>query len=212
MFVVTHLRQQESWWDTRQLNGGASPLVMRGGDPYIRALMRTISMGEANVPNPYAVIYGGEYAQDLRNHPDRCVSIAIGPNAGRCSTAAGRYQFLASTWLEKARHYHPSPGNFVLWEHYSFEPQYQDEVVYAWLADTGAWGVSLSDLLQQGNLDEVLRRLSSTWTSLGYGIESNAMTARLPQLYQQFLQEELSTATARQSTNLTQNPAGAQPL
>jgi muramidase (phage lysozyme) len=212
MFVLTHLHQQESWWNTQQMNGGAAPLVMQGGNPYIRALMRTISMSESNVPNPYAVIYGGEYAQDLSNHPDRCVSIQIGPNSGRCSTAAGRYQFLSSTWLEKARHYHPRPGGFVLWEHYSFEPQYQDAVVYAWLTDSGAWGVNFSDLLQGGNVDEVFQRLSGTWTSLGYGIESNVMTARLPQMYHQFLQEELTTATVQPGTSLTQNPAGAQPL
>ena len=35
------------------------PLTMEGGNPYLRALMRTISFSESNYQNPYYVIYGG---------------------------------------------------------------------------------------------------------------------------------------------------------
>lgn len=170
------------------------PLVMKGGDPYIRALMRTISASESNVAKPYAVIYGGEYASDLSKHPDQCVRITAGPNRGRCSTAAGRYQFLSSTWEEKAARYHPKPSRFMFWQEFSFEPQYQDAVVYAWLSDQKFWDADISSLLQQGKLDEVLRMLSGTWTSLGYGIEDNSMTGYLPEIYQEVLQEELKKA------------------
>jgi muramidase (phage lysozyme) len=166
----------------------STPLAMQGGDPYIRALMRTISVSESNDPRPYSLLYGGRHTEDLSEHPDRCIHIHWGPNAGDCSTAAGRYQFLTSTWLEKAHQYHPKPGRN---EDYSFEPQYQDAVVYAWLTDDHAWGVNLSELLQQGQLDEVLERLSNTWTSLGYGTETNWHSANLPEMYEQFLQEEL---------------------
>ncbi|HEY9653748.1 MAG TPA: glycoside hydrolase family protein, partial [Coleofasciculaceae cyanobacterium] len=79
----------------------------------------------------------------------------------------------------------------VLWNLYSFEPQYQDEVVYAWLTDKKAWGIDIPQQLRQGNLKPVLRRLSGTWTSLGYGIETNSMTRYLPGIYQRMLQEEL---------------------
>ncbi|MGB5713726.1 MAG: glycoside hydrolase, partial [Waterburya sp.] len=37
---------------------GTQPLVMGGGDPYVRALMRTITASEANVTHPYNVVYG----------------------------------------------------------------------------------------------------------------------------------------------------------
>ncbi|NEP61294.1 MAG: glycoside hydrolase, partial [Symploca sp. SIO2G7] len=37
----------------------------------------------------------------------------------------------------------------------------------------------------------VLRKLSGTWTSLGYGIEDNVMTKKLPKIYQRLLKEEL---------------------
>ncbi len=166
-------------------------LVMKGGDPYIRALMRTISASESNVPQPYYVVYGGKYVSDLSQHPNWCVKIVTGPNRGNCTTAAGRYQFLSSTWQEKAKRYHPNPSHFLFWEEYSFEPEYQDAVVYAWLSDRKFWKTDISALLQQGKLNKVLRLLSGTWTSLGYGIEDNLMTDSLPTIYQKMLQEEL---------------------
>lgn len=194
VFILMNLRGQKFVWNGVALNSGTSPLVMAGGDPHIRALMRTISASESNVPNPYAVLYGGDYTNDLSHHPDRCMSISVGPNTGRCSTAAGRYQFLTTTWGEKARIYHPQPVRFMMWESYSFEPQYQDAVVYAWLDDPKAWPIDVRTELQQGNLEGVLQHLSPTWTSLGYGIETNSMSANLPSVYQKMLREELAIA------------------
>lgn len=170
---------------------GTVPLVMKGGDPYIRALMRTISASESNVAHPYSVIYGGQRVSNLRHHPELCVTIVTGPNKGNCSTAAGRYQMLNYTWKKKAKSYHPKPDRFLFWTTYSFEPEYQDAVVYAWLKDRQAWGVDISNLLQQGKLKQVLRLLSATWTSLGYGIETNSMSDNLPKIYQKILAEEL---------------------
>jgi len=177
------LRVEEKW----------PPLVMRGGDPYIRALMRTISASESNYPHPYHVIYGGKYAWDLSRHPDRCVTIVAGPNRGRCTTAAGRYQFLSSTWEQMADRYHPKPARFWVWQPYSFEAEYQDLVVYRWLLDEAFWDADISGMLRRGQLDEVLKLLSGTWTSLGYGIEDNLMTSSLPRVYEQVLQDELYT-------------------
>jgi muramidase (phage lysozyme) len=170
---------------------GTPPLVMTGGDPYIRALMRTISASEANFIKPYNVIYGGKYVSDLSNHPNLCVKIVRGPNQGKCTTAAGRYQFLNTTWDEKAPLYHPNPNRFFKWVKYSFEPEYQDAVVYNWLKDSQVWGTDISELLKQGKINEVLKLLSPTWTSLGYGIEDNYMTEYLPEIYDKMLQEEL---------------------
>jgi muramidase (phage lysozyme) len=193
-------------------NGGDAPLVMQGGDPYLRALMRTISMSEANYPNPYGLIHGGEYLSDYSQHPDHCTAIKVGPNTGRCSTAAGRYQFLTSTWTEKSRIYHPMPSRFIVWERFSFEPEYQDAVMYSWLNDPEAWGTDLRVLLQQGAIDDVLSRLSGTWTSLGYGLETNSMSAQLPDLYSKFLQEEMTAAKNPGTTNLTQQQPPSQSL
>jgi muramidase (phage lysozyme) len=79
----------------------------------------------------------------------------------------------------------------MLWTNYSFEAEYQDVVVYRWLNDAKVWGVNIPKLLQQQKLNDVLRKLSPTWTSLGYGIENNSVSSSLPKIYQQILTEEL---------------------
>jgi muramidase (phage lysozyme) len=174
------------------------PLAMSGGDPYIRALMRTISAAESNTNQPYHVLYGGDIVSNLHRHPNRCIEIVAGPNRGRCTTAAGRYQFLNGTWQEKARQYHPKASSwFGGWGDYSFDPESQDLVVYHWLRDATAWNLDISTALREDRLDEVLRRLSGTWTSLGYGIESNSMTVWLPRIYTNLLKEELEQSASR---------------
>ena len=171
---------------------GTQPLAMKGGDPYVRALMRTITASEANVDRPYHVIYGGKQVEDIQEHPQLCVTIVAGPNTGNCTTAAGRYQMLDFTWDRTARQYHPQPSGFWRWKSYSFEAEYQDAVVHAWLSDPNAWSKNIPELLRKGEITRVLRLLSGTWTSLGYGIETNSMSSRLPQIYQNMLQDELS--------------------
>ncbi|WP_253274256.1 glycoside hydrolase family protein [Myxosarcina sp. GI1] len=171
---------------------GTQPLVMEGGDPYIRALMRTITASESNVARPYNVIYGGRMVEDLSEHPEICVPIVAGPNVGNCSTAAGRYQMLDITWEKQAQRYHPKPSGLWMWRSYSFAAEYQDLVVHDWLSDRGVWNADIPQLLRQERIDVVLRLLSFTWTSLGYGIETNSMSRYLPQVYQNMLQEELN--------------------
>ncbi len=175
------------------------PLVMEGGDPYIRALMRTISASEANSKRPYSILYGGEHISDLSRHPEKCVTITVGPNKGNCSTAAGRYQVINNTWFRIAERYHPNqPMPMMFWASYSFQPEYQDIVVYAWLNDSREWGVNIPQLLRQGKINKVLKVLSPTWTSLGYGIETNSISSSLPRIYQKLLREELSALNANQ--------------
>jgi len=47
-------------------------------------------------------------------------------------------------------------------------------------------------MLRQERLTDVLRMLSGTWTSLGYGIENNSMSSSLPKVYKKMLREELT--------------------
>jgi muramidase (phage lysozyme) len=170
------------------------PLVMTGGDPYIRALMRMISASEASDRQPYSVIYGGSHAKSLDRHPEQCIRIASGPNINNCSTAAGRYQMINTTWATMSKKYHPQPSCmlFVFQCGYSFESEYQDAVVHAWLSDAQFWRMNIPELLKAGELEKVRKRLSSTWTSLGYGIETNTVTPKLAGIYQQLLKEELA--------------------
>lgn len=183
------------WWHPSAVLPGTRGLTMGGGDPYLRALMRTISASESNVLRPYHVVHGGALVDSLDQHPNRCEAIAGGPNRGRCSTAAGRYQLLYGTWLELAAKHHPDKTDDPIdATRLSFAPRYQDMVVHAWLADSRAWGMNLSEKLRQGQIQPVLRRLSSAWTSLGYGIENNRMSQELPRIYQDLLREELTRA------------------
>lgn len=181
------------------------PLVMKGGNPYVRALMRTISASEASDNRPYSLIYGGERFNDFSRHPGKCVPIRGGPNRGKCSTAAGRYQTIDVTWREIARRYHPQPNNMLqrllAGADYNFAPEYQDIVVYRWLKDKNAWGVDITSALCRNDIDAVRRRLSSTWTSLGYGIEDNFITPRLPAIYRRVLVEELQNLPEGNSAN-----------
>ncbi|AOW14604.1 hypothetical protein LPB72_05540 [Hydrogenophaga crassostreae] len=183
------------WWRPLILVPGTQPLVMQGGDPYVRALMRTISASESNVLRPYNVLHGSSFVWSLDTHPNQCQPIGRGPNRGNCSTAAGRYQLLNSTWTALALRYHPDrvPGETEDSE-MSFEPIYQDLVIYEWLTDTRVWRADFSALLRQGKTQTVLRRLSGTWTSLGYGIESNKMSSELPGIYRRVLEDELERA------------------
>ena len=169
-------------------------LVMTDGNPYIRALMRTISASEARDSDPYTLLYGGKHFSDFSRHPNQCITIVSGPHQGECTTAAGRYQILTSTWLEKVKQYHLKHSKTLTGTSYSFEPQLQDEVVYAWLKDHHAWGADIAALLEQGKLDRVLQLLSGTWTSLGYGTENNSITPLLSKVYQKVLSEELAQA------------------
>ncbi len=122
--------------------GDLPPLAMKGGDPDIRALMRTISASESNAKNPYVLLYGGQHTHDLSRHPNTCIAIKTDINQGHCSTAAGRYQFLTKTWQEKAALYHPQRQ--LGKSHYNFEPESQDLVTYQWLTDKHHWGMDFS--------------------------------------------------------------------
>lgn len=169
------------------------PLMMTDGNPYIRALMRMISASESNDRRPYSILYGGSHVEDLRRHPSKCIRIVNGPNINNCSTAAGRFQMLNTTWATMSNKYHPSPSCvlFVFECTYSFEAEYQDAVVHAWLSDRQAWNMDIPQLLKEGHLEIVRKRLSSTWTSLGYGIETNSLTSQLSETYHRLLTEEL---------------------
>jgi len=188
------------WWRPVFLLPGARPLVMEGGDPHLRALMRTISVAESNALSPYHVLHGGKKVHSLSVHPNRCERIGAGTNRGNCSTAAGRYQVLYGTWLELVPRYHPEwRGRSSDPAQMAFSPWHQDQVVHAWLSDQRVWNMNLAEQLRGGRVQVVLRRLSGTWTSLGYGIESNSMSRELPRVYKTLLADELQRTGAPQT-------------
>lgn len=133
--------------------------------PEQRRLLDAIASGEAT---GYDVMYGGGRFKDYTDHPRQAIPIASGPNAGKTSSAAGRYQFLAPTWDENAKELGLK----------DFSPESQDTAAWHLAAKTyGAkTGRDLLTDMQQGRTQDIPSALSGVWTSLPGGIEPNKAT------------------------------------
>lgn len=134
---------------------------MAGLSPVARALLETIAGPESK--GDYNVIYGGGQFDSYDDHPRQPVLITSGPNKGKYSSAAGKYQFLGSTWDDIAERYDIP----------DFTPDSQDQGAWAlaseeYKRDTGR---SLEADLAAGDLSRVAPSLRNQWTSLPGGIE-----------------------------------------
>lgn len=145
--------------------------------PEGRQLLDTIAGSES--PG-YNVKYGGGTFNDFADHPRDAVPITTGPNAGRTSSAAGRYQFLGSTWDEVKKEaglpdFSPDSQDAGAW--YLANKTYQQRT-----------GRDLTQDLQsaKGNpnaIKQIGGALSGVWTSLPGGQEPNRATASFASRY-----------------------------
>jgi muramidase (phage lysozyme) len=140
--------------------------------PTQKAFLNSVAAGES--PD-YNTMYGGGRFEEMRDHPRQNIPIRLGPNAGKTSSAAGRYQFLGSTW-DEAKNALNLPD---------FSPESQDAAA-TWLAERDyakrTKGRNLWDDLEgakgdPSKLNFIGGALSNTWTSLPGGIERNGATA-----------------------------------
>ncbi len=106
-----------------------------------------------------------------RDHPRISERILSGPNKGKTSDAAGRYQFLSTTWDQ----YKPAK---------EFTPENQD--IAAYRLAVAAYGYGESGLIKDLKKDplKVANKLSGTWTSLPGGMEPNNATNGFISRYQ----------------------------
>lgn len=188
--------EQIRGWFMRALgrgNSGAPDTADTSLSPQARGLLDTIAGTES--PG-YDVIYGGRRVTDLSQHPNIPVPITSGPNVGRNSTAAGRYQFLKGTWDEAS-------SALGLKD---FSAESQDRAAW-WLAQRDyrrSTGRDLSVDLQSP--DPRIRAgigtaLRGTWTSLPGGIEAGTNTDRFA--------SQLGANIARESQRVMPQPGGA---
>lgn len=129
-----------------------------------KQLLEVISGGESAGAGKYSELYGGGHFSGFARHPDKPILITKGPNAGKYSTAAGRYQMLYSTWLEAQKALGLK----------DFSPASQDKAAL-WLAQRDYKKRTGHDLfadMRAGTFN--LGALSKTWTSLPTGIEANS--------------------------------------
>lgn len=145
------------------LDPGTTEAIAQQPPDVQRAFLSTIAGTES--PG-YDVLYGGGKFRDYSRHPNAKIPIMSGPNKGDYSSAAGRYQFLGSTWEDLAKRH----------GYKDFSPANQDAGAWALANEQykAATGGSLEEALQSGDpgrINAAASVLAKTWTSLPGGIE-----------------------------------------
>jgi len=140
-----------------------------------RALLDAIAGGES--AGAYDVIYGGSKFGNFSDHPRQAIPIKTGPNAGKTSSAAGKYQFIGSTWDDQARKLGLA----------DFSPDNQDAAAWNLAQETysAKTGRDLLADLEAGKTDQVAAALKGQWTSLPGGIEQGGTASEFARSYGQ---------------------------
>lgn len=175
---------------------GSSPagkIYWDDAPPEAKALLNTIAGKES--AGQYDVMYGGGKFTDYRQHPNQPHVITSGPNKGETSTAAGKYQFLESTWNDLVKA-HPDLTDF--------SPANQDKAAWYLAQDDYKrnTGRDLTADLKSGDpkvIANVGKALKGTWTSLPGGIEQGQNEDAFVSSYNGFL-KGATTQTAKDDT------------
>lgn len=164
---------------SRGHRGPVTHTVNKDLPPEARALLDVIASDEA--PD-YNTMYGGRKFENMSQHPGIYTDIKSGPNAGRKSSAAGRYQFLKSTWDNQAAKLGLN----------DFSPESQDLAAWDLASSTYArkTGRDLLGDLRSGDpryAGRISSALSSIWTSLPGGIEQRSHANKFVNRYAESL-------------------------
>lgn len=120
------------------------------GNPHVRKMLDVIASSEG-VKHGYNTLFGNEKFDGLVSHPNIRKQFKQTDGKVNYTTAAGRYQFLNSTWNDVARQYGLK----------SFSPINQDLAAIALIARRGA----LNDVVK-GNYQSAIHKLGEEWASL----------------------------------------------
>lgn len=120
-------------------------------NPNVRKFLDLIAHTEGTEGNGYRTAFGGGRLSNLGDHPRYMKSFKQQNGKINKTSAAGRYQFLSSTWDSVAKKYGLN----------DFGPQSQDLGAIALLAQNGALGSIL-----KGDMTTAVRKSGSTWASL----------------------------------------------
>lgn len=169
----------------RSTSGDTSQTVRDASitSPAARAFLDTVADKESG--GQYNVSYGGGHFQDYSAHPGSSSVITSGPNQGRTSSAAGRYQFTQSTWQEASKALGLK----------DFSPESQDKAAW-WLAQRDYNKLTHRDLSGDINSTDpqvranIASTLKKTWTSLPGGIEAGGNLADFNTRFDQHLKQE----------------------
>ena len=149
--------------------GDGTDVEAPGLSAFNRATLNAIAGPESS--GRYDAIHGGEKITDFSDHPRKFVTIESGPNKGKKSSAAGRYQFIASTWDEALASYNAAhPDRQVN----DFSPVSQDLVAAHWLEvsynrrnQNGPSFIEIRNDPSVTNLAHLRETLKGEWEGLG---------------------------------------------
>ncbi|MBF2080241.1 MAG: glycoside hydrolase family 104 protein [Synechococcales cyanobacterium T60_A2020_003] len=137
-----------------------SGLVINGLSLEKQAFLMTIAQAEGAT---YTTMYGGSQFTDFSKHPHQCIPINLPGYEGMCSDAAGKYQFLSSTW--------------ALLGLPDFSPANQDRGAVMLIQETNAF-----NLLEQGDIAGAFCAVGAIWASLpcnAYGQNPKSLGLRV---------------------------------
>ncbi|RZG74730.1 glycoside hydrolase family 104 protein [Acinetobacter sp. WCHAc060025] len=127
-----------------------SQLQQAYSNPNMRKMLNLIAASEG-VKYGYNTLFGNQHFDNLSTHPNIRKAFKQTDGATNYTTAAGRYQFLKSTWDNTAQKY-----GFK-----DFSPQNQDLAAISLIAGRGA----LDDVLK-GDFKNAISKLGPEWASL----------------------------------------------
>ncbi|MEG4960027.1 MULTISPECIES: glycoside hydrolase family 104 protein [unclassified Microcoleus] len=145
-----------------------------GPELRVKAFLDTIAAAEGTAsPDGYRTQYTGTKFVSFQDHPRE---MRCGRRYGKklCSDAAGRYQFLSTTWDRFAKKFGVR----------DFSPENQDLMAIELIREKGA----LEDI-EAGRLESAVRKLAYIWPSFRrYGGSVESSMPKLEAMYQQNLE------------------------